>query len=213
MGRMTDHAAFNFCFMLVDERPLFFGVALVADLVTVRIRLQLFWTEGSMRTMTIFTFNKSLVHAVAEGARKFSTNIHVTRETKFRRLRLHQELALLGIMRRMTIEAAYAVCQVRRAVIVPMLFGVLVAAQAAGAGLLRCGVLKGKDFRLVAAAVDVLFPRAVTSLAAMPLHAFVRVELRVHGSGEVGRSGETLVNVLVAGLASIGTHVKRRVGW
>src|ERR1700741_98720 len=89
-----------------------------------------------------------------------------------------------------------------------MLFGVLVAAQAAGAGLLRCGVLKGEDFGLVAAAVHVLFSRAVTSLAAMPLHAFVRVELRVHGGNEVGRSSEMRIDVLVAGLAGIGTYVE-----
>src|SRR5580704_12366560 len=89
-----------------------------------------------------------------------------------------------------------------------MLFGVLVAAQAAGAGLLRCGVLKGEDFGLVAAAVDVLFPRAMTSLAAMPLRAFMRVELRIHGGGEVRCSGEMRIDLLMAGLASIGTHVE-----
>src|SRR5580704_4948314 len=148
-----------------------------------------------------------------KGTRKFSPDIHVTGETKFRRLRLHQKLAFLGFMRRMTIEATYAVCQVHRAVIVPVLFGVLMASQAAGTGLLRRGVLKGKDFGLIAAAVDVLFPRAMTSLTAIPLRAFVRVEFRVHGGGEVSCRGEMRVDVLVAGLAGIGTHVKRRIRW
>ena len=149
---------------------------------------------------------------MAEGACKFCPYIHVTRKAKVRRLRLHQELAFLGTMRRMTIKAAHAVCQVHRAVIVSMLFRVLVAAQTAGAGLLRRGVLKGKDFGLVAAAVDVLFRRSMTSLAAMPLYAFVRVELRVHGGGEVGRIRKMRVNLLVARLAGIRTHVKRWVG-
>ena len=207
MGRMTGHAAFNFCFMLVDVRPLFLGVALVADLVPSRIRPQLFGAKSPVRTVTIVALDQSLVHTVAEGARKFSPDIHVTRETKFRRLRLHQELTFLGTMRRMTIEATYAVCQVHRAVIVPMLFGVLMAAQTASAGLLRRGVLKGKDFGLIASAVDVLFPRAMTSLAAMPLRAFVCVELRVHGGGEVGRSGEMRIDVFMACLAGIGTNV------
>ena len=42
----------------------------------------------------------------------------------------------------------------------------------------------------------------------MPLHAFVSVEFRVHGGGEVGRRGEMRVDVLVAGLAGVGTHVE-----
>ena len=89
-----------------------------------------------------------------------------------------------------------------------MFFGVLVAAQAAGASLLRCGVLKGENFGLVSSAVDVLFPGAMTSLAAMPLHAFVCVELPVHSGCEVGRSGEIRIDLFMAGLAGVGTHVE-----
>lgn len=50
----------------------------------------------------------------------------------------------------------------------------------------------------------------MTSLAAMRLRAFVGVELRVHGGGEVGLSGEMRIDVLMAGLAGIGTREKRR---
>ena len=57
MGRMTDHAAFNFCFMLVDERPLFLAVALVADLVPRRIRPQLFGTKRPVWTVTILALD------------------------------------------------------------------------------------------------------------------------------------------------------------
>ena len=92
-----------------------------------------------------------------------------------------------------------------------MLFGVLVAAQAAGASLLRCGVLKGEDFGLVTSAVHVLFPRAMTGLAALPLHAFVHVKLPVHGGCEMGRSGEMRVDLLVAALAGVGPYVEVRI--
>src|ERR1051325_1103835 len=148
-----------------------------------------------------------------KGTREFRTHAHVACVTKVRGLSLHQVLAFLGVVRSVAINAPDAIGQVHRAVIVSMLFGVLVAAKAAGAGLLRRGVFKCKDFGFVAAALDVLLPRTMASLAAMPLHAFVRVELRVHGGGEVGCSGEIGIEVLVAGLAGIGTHVKCRVGW
>ncbi len=94
-----------------------------------------------------------------------------------------------------------------------MLFGVLVAAQASGASLLRCGVLKGEDFGLVTSAVHVLFTGAMTGLAALPLHPFVRVKLPVHGGCEMGRSGEMRIDLVVAALAGVGSHVETRIRW
>src|ERR1700752_2693372 len=199
--------------MLVNEGALFFAMAFVADLVSRCVRSQLFRTKRPVWAVAIIALEQSFIPAVMKGTREFRTQAHVACVTEVARVSLHQVLAFLGVVRRVAINARDAVGQVHRAVIVPMLFGVLVAAQAAGAGLLRCGVLKGKDFGLFAAAVAVLFPRAVTRRAAMPLHAFLRVELCVHGGGEVGRSGEMRIDLLMAGLAGIGTHVKRRVGW
>src|SRR5580704_1128520 len=115
------------------------------------------------------------------------------------------------MMRRMTVDAGHAALQMGRASIIALFVTALVAFQATGAGLLRCCVLEGEDFGFVAAAIDVLFPRAVTSLAAVPFGTFVRVELRVHGGGEVRRIGELCIDVFVASLAGIGTHVKSGV--
>ena len=89
-----------------------------------------------------------------------------------------------------------------------MLFGVLVAAQAARAGLLRRGVFKREDLGFVAAAIDVLFPGTMASLAAMPFHAFVCVELAIHGGSEVSRGSEICIDFFVAGLAGIGADVE-----
>lgn len=210
---VTSGATFDLRLMLVNEGALFFGVAFVTDLISRSVRPQLFRPKCPVGAVAIIALDESLIHAVMKGTHEFGTHARVACVTEVRRLSLHQVLAFLGVVRRVAINARDAVGQVRRAVIVSMLFGVLVAAKAASAGLLRRGVFKGIDFGFIAAAVDVLFPRAMASLAAMPLHAFVRVELRVHGGGEVGRSGEMGVEVLVAGLAGIGTHVKRRVGW
>src|SRR5580692_5027167 len=92
-----------------------------------------------------------------------------------------------------------------------MLFGVLVAAQAAGAGLLRCRVLKREDLGFVAAAIHVLFAGAVASLAAMPFHSVVCVEFGIHGGSEVRRGSEMCIDFFVAGLAGIGAHVQAGV--
>ena len=213
MRCVASGTTFDLRLMLVNEGTLLLAMAFVADLVSRCVRSQLFRTKRPVRAVAIIALDQSFVHAVMEGTRKFRAYAHMARVTELRRLSLHQVLALRGEVRRVAINARDAVGQVHRAVIVSMLFGVLVAAKAPSAGLLQRGVFKCKDFGFVAAAVDVLFPRTMASLAAMPLHAFVRVELRVNGGGEVGGSGEIGIEVLVAGLAGIGTHVKCRVGW
>jgi hypothetical protein len=165
-----------------------------------------------MGAMAIIALDQAFIHAVVERPCKLRAYIHVTRVTELRGFRLHQKLTLLRIMGRVAINAGNAVGQVHRTVIVPMLFVVLVAAQAASAGLLRRGVLKGEDFGLVAPAIYVLLSRAVASLAAMPLHALVRVEFAIHGGSEVRGGGEIRIDVFVAGLAGIGTHIESGIG-
>lgn len=93
-----------------------------------------------------------------------------------------------------------------------MLFGVLMAAQAARTGLLWCGVLKSEYFGLVAPALYVFFPWAMASLAAVPFRTFVRVEFGIHGGGEMSGGGEFRIKVFVAGLAGVGTHVECGIG-
>ena len=54
-----------------------------------------------------------------------------------------------------------------------MFFGVLVATEAAGAGLLWGGIFEREDLGFVAAAIDMFFAGTVASLAAMPFHSFL----------------------------------------
>ena len=80
------------------------------------------------------------------------------------------------MMRGVAVDAAYVVLQMRRARVVAVFLAVGVATQAALADLFRGGVLEREDFRLVAAAFDVSFPRAVAGFAAVPLGPFLGVE-------------------------------------
>ncbi len=206
--RMADRAALDLRFMLIDKRSLLFAVTLVANLVAGSIRAQLPGAERAMWTMAIIAMDQTFVQAMVERPRELCTHILVASVTELRRFRLHQILTLLGVMRRVAINASDAVGQVHRAVIVAMLFGVLMAAQAARAGLLWRGVFKREDFRFVAAAIYVLFPRPMASFASVPFHAFVRVELAIHGGGDVSGGGEIRIDLFVAGLAGIGTDVE-----
>jgi hypothetical protein len=211
VGRMTDHAAFDFRFVLVYKRSLLFAMALVANLVARSVRAQLLGAKRAMRAMAIIALDQAFIDTVVERSRELRTHIHVARVTKFRRFRLHQELTFFGMVRRVAINAGDAVCCVHRAVIIPMLFGVLMAAQAPGSGLLWRYVLKGEDLGFVAPAIYVFFPRAMASLAAVPFHTFVRVEFGIHGGGEVSGGCEIRIDVFVAGLAGVGTHVECRI--
>src|ERR1700739_544006 len=85
--------------------------------------------------------------------------------------------------------------------------------QTARTGLRGRSILEGKDFGLVAAAVDVLLARPVTSLAAMPFRALVRVEFRVHGGGEMRGLFKVCINLFMTRLAGVGAHIQRRICW
>ena len=170
---MADHASFDFRFVLVNKRPLFFGVAFVADLVARRIRPQLFWPERPVRAVAIVALDQPFVHPVVERSRKLCAHIHVAAVAQFRRLRFHQKLAFLCVMRRVAINATYAVRQMHGAVVVTVLFGVLVAPQAARTGLLWRRVLERENLALVPSTVHMFFARSMTRLTPMPSRPLV----------------------------------------
>jgi len=205
---MTNRAALELRLVLINERPLFVRVALIADLIVAVGPAKLTRLETSMRVMAIGALNQSFVDPVVKRPSEFRAHVQVAGVAELRRGFLEQELALFGVVRRMAVIAGNSALEVRGAREIVLLVAALVAAQAASAGLLRCRVLEGEDFGFVATAVDVLFSRAVASLAAMPFHAFVRVELRVHGGGEVGRRREMRIEVLMACLTGVGTDVE-----
>src|ERR1700759_4501810 len=62
-------ASFDFCFMLVNKRPLLFGVAFVANLPACRVRPELLGASGTVRTVTVIALDQSLIYTVAEWKR------------------------------------------------------------------------------------------------------------------------------------------------
>ena len=113
--------------MLVNERPLFVRVAVVANLVPSRVRPQLCRTESPMRVMAIVACHQAFVHTVVKGPRKLRPHIHVARVAEFGRFHFQQVLPFLGVVWRMALDARHAVRQVRRAIVVALLLVVLVA--------------------------------------------------------------------------------------
>src|SRR5580704_15175623 len=94
-----------------------------------------------------------------------------------------------------------------------MLLGVLVAAQAAVADLLRRSILEGENFCFVPSAFYMFFAGPVAGLATVPFRTFVRIKLSLHRRGNMRRGFVILVEVLrrhvfVTGLASFGAHVE-----
>ena len=126
VGRMADCAALEFRLMLVNEGSLFLCVALVADLVSRRIRAQLLRAERPVRIVAIVTLDQSFGYPMVERPRKFRPHAHVAGVAEVGRLLFHQVLAFLGMVRRVAIGAPYAVRQVQRAIVVRVVFVVLV---------------------------------------------------------------------------------------
>jgi hypothetical protein len=177
VGRMTDRTTLEFRFVLINEGTLFLGVALVANLVPRSIRPQLLWPECPVRAVTIVALNQPFIDTVMKRPGKLGLHVHVARVTKLRGFRFHQELAFLGMVRRMAIDAGHAVREMHGTVVVAVFLGVLVAPQAASAGFLRRAALEREDFRFVPTAIHVLFARAMARFTTVPFRAFVRGQL------------------------------------
>ena len=92
--------------MLVNERPLFLGVAFVADLVARGVGPQLFRPKRPVRAVAIVALDESLIHPVMKRPGELGAHIQVTAIAKFRCLRFHQKLAFFGVVRRVAIEAS-----------------------------------------------------------------------------------------------------------
>ena len=163
--------------------------------------------------MAIVALNQPLGNPVVEGSSELRANILVAGVTKVRRLGLHQELVFLGVMGVVAIDAGDAVGQVYGAIVTTVLIGVLVTAEAARAGFLGSGVLKGEDLGFIATAVDVCFAWTVAGLTTMPLRTLMGLELGIQGGREVGSLLETRRDFIMARLASIGADIQSGIGW
>ena len=177
MRSVARYAAFYLHrFVLVDERSGFVRVALVAHQVLRYRRSQLPRQESTVRIVAVAALDHSFIDSVMEGSIKLLFRLEMAAVTELRRLLLQQELAFFGVMRRVAVDAAHVVLQVRRPSVIAVLLSVGVASQAALADFLGRGILECKDLRLIAATFDVCLPWTMARLASMPLWPFFRIQ-------------------------------------
>src|SRR5271165_4012535 len=181
VGRMAHLAALDLGFMLVNERPLLVGVALVTNFVLASHGAKLVPLKPPMRIVAVVALHESFIHAVVKGARELRPHVHVAAVAQLRRRFLQQKLGLFRMMWRMAIDAGHAALQVGRARVVALFVAALVAGQAASADLFGRGALECEDFRFVASPIHVGFTWAVAAFASVPLGPF----LIVHCGDEV----------------------------
>ena len=187
-------------------------MALEADGIACRISPQLLGPERTMRIVAIVALNETFIDPVMKGTSELGAHVHMARIAKLRGFHFHQKLGFLGMVWRVAVDTGHAIGQVRRTVVVSVFIRVLMATQAACAGLLRSSILEGEDLGLVASTIHVLFTGAMTGFAAMPLGAL----LNIKSSYEVRRGFVILEevfrgHVFVAGFADLCADIGRLI--
>ena len=110
--RVTSDATLEQCLVMVNERPLFFGVAVKTDRVAGCVSPQLLRLEASMWIVAIVALHQSFIYTMVERPPELYPHILVAAVAQLRRLLFHQELAFLGLVWRMAINARDPVGQV-----------------------------------------------------------------------------------------------------
>ena len=128
MRRVANGATLDFRLVLVDKRPLLLAVALVADRVSGRVGAQLLRAVRAVRAVAIVALDQTLGDAMMKRPRELRPDILMAAIAKFRGLRLHQKLALLGMVRGVAVDAGDAIGQVHGTIVVAVFFGILMAA-------------------------------------------------------------------------------------
>jgi hypothetical protein len=82
---MADSATFDLGFMLVDEGPLLFNVALVANLVVTVGSTELMSQKSSMSVVAVGALYQSFIDAMMEWPGELSAHIQMARVTELRR--------------------------------------------------------------------------------------------------------------------------------
>lgn len=121
-----------------------------------------------MRVVAIGTVDQAFVYTVMKRPVELLLRFEMAAVAERRRLFFHQELRLFGMVRRVAIDTAHVVLQVRRAREVAVLLAKVVALQAALADLLRRSVLECEYLGFVAATLYVRSARAMAGFTSVP---------------------------------------------
>ncbi len=99
VGRVANDAALYQRLVMVDERPLLFGMAVEADCVPGRVGPQLLRPERAMRAVAVVALHQPFIYTVVKRACELRAHIKVAAVAQLRRLLLHEELTFLGMVR------------------------------------------------------------------------------------------------------------------
>ena len=160
-----------------------------------------------MLIVAVGTLNQALFHTMPEWPVKVLFYIGMAAVTQLRLLVHQQELLLFSMMWRVAGDAAYIINIVLRAVKVGMFLSIFMTAEAALADLLRRSVFEGEDLAFVPPSLNMFLAWAVTGLTALPFRTFLG-----EGCLPVRSRLEILEDVFMAGFASVGSNVQRRIG-
>ena len=201
---MAGLAALDFHGLVLEhERALLVGVALEADRVLRRGSAHLLGTYGAVHVVAIAALDQAFVDAVVERHVELSLLLKMAGVAELR----------LGFLSRNSVVSAWCgewqeiqltsffVCTELMAFMCCGAAGM--AGQAAGVDFLGGVILKDEDLRVVAAAGNVGRSRAVAAFASLVR----RAAFRVQGSLPVRRFFPAVVDVFVAGLASLGSDI------
>ena len=204
MRRVARVAAFDLHRLMLEYKwAALIGVTRVTDNVLRRRGSHLLGRDGAVRIVAVRALDQSLVHAMVERHLELRLLLQVARVTKLR-LRLdQQELRLGRVVRRMAGNATDVVLGMDRIDGFHVLDATGVAGQATIVDFLGGVILEDKNLGLVAAALDVGQPGTVASFA--PLMR--RAALGVEGGLPVRSFLPIVVDILMAGLASLRSHV------
>ena len=204
MRRVTTIAALSlYRDMLVHERPLLVGVALVADRIAAGQRPRLADCSRTVSVVTVAALDQSFVDPMAIRFGEICFGLGVTAITELRLFADQKELGLGCMMRGMAIKAAYVVAGMGRCRVVPLLVLLTVATEASGAGLLPRQGLEADDLRDISAPFNVLRARPMARFAPVPI---LQGGLEMRSALEI-----LLVEIFVAGFAGFGAQVVGRL--
>ena len=202
--RVARVAAFDLHRLMFEyKRAALVGVTRVADNVLRRGCPHLLGRDGAVRIVAVGALDEILIHAMVERHLELRFLLQVARITKLR-LRLdEQELRLRGVVRRVARNATDVVFGMDRIDGFHVLNATGMAGQATVVDFLGGVILEDEDLGFIAAALDVSQAGAVASFASL----MRRAALGVQGGLPVRSFLPIIVEVLMAGLASLGSHV------
>ena len=186
-------------YVLVDERPLLVGMAFDTYRVPTRHDPQLPESGSSMNVVAVAALDKTFVYSMVIRLGEVGFGGGMTPVTEIGLRPCKQVRGILGMMRRVAVQAANIVARVRGCGEVSLLMLFTVATQALRARILLRHRREANDLGHVPTALDVRGSGTVTGFAAMSI---AQGGLEVWGVFEV-----LLVQVLVAGLAGVNTNV------